>query len=144
MSIKRPAVNSFCQQEQWTLAAQLKVASLRCVSAQEGEGSGSGNIPWVKKWLLYLHSRMMFQHKMWFQFEALGFVTLDNRHLQSELPVPGFVFQAGWFSHFAQWVHICICEGIHMCGSYSLWNLWRLCVCDLVWSLCTLWFWLEH
>lgn len=66
------------------------------------EGSERGNIPWVNKWLLYLHSRMIFQHKMWFQFEALGCVTLDNGDLQSELPVPGFVFQAVWFSHFVQ------------------------------------------
>lgn len=51
------------------------------------EGSERGNIPWVNKWLLYLHSRMMFQHKMWFQFEALACVTFDNGHLQSELPV---------------------------------------------------------
>lgn len=119
------------------------VFTLVCVCTGR-EGSERGNIPWVNKWLLYLHSRMMFQHKMWFQFEALGSVTLDNGHLQSELPVPGSVFQAVWFSHFVQWVHICICEGIHMYDSYSLWNLWRISVCDLVWSLWTLWFWLEH
>lgn len=46
---------------------------------------------------LCLSTRMM-----WFQFEALGFVTLGNGHLQSELPVPGFAFLAVWFSHFVQ------------------------------------------
>lgn len=101
------------------LTVQLKVASV-CVSEQEGKdlsvGISRGLIIGLyictAEWCLSI--RMM-----WFQFEALGSVTLGNGHLQSELPVPGSVFLAVWFSHFVQWVHICIGEGMLTRGSWN-------------------------
>lgn len=116
-----------------------------CVSEQEGKDLSVGIFPGLIIGLYICKAEWCLSIRMmWFQFEALGFVTLGNGHLQSELPVPGFVFLAVWFSHFVQWVHSCICEGMHTGGSHFPWDLWRPCVCDLVWSLQTLWCWLQH
>lgn len=47
---------------------------------------------------------------LWLPVEASGFITLGTGHLQSELPVAGFVFHAIWLSHSLLRVRVCMCE----------------------------------
>lgn len=92
---------SFCPQELWLRNQRWLQSEVRLHGKDLSVGISRGLVIGLyictAGWCLSI--RMV-----WFQFEAWGFVTLGNGHLQSELPVPGFVFLAVWFSHFVQWV----------------------------------------
>lgn len=117
--VLNPESSRSCQQQQGNRhelkSRWLKVASLW--SGREGKdfraGSSCG---------LIIGSRCctaeccLSRRMLWFQFEALGFITLGNGHLQSWLPVAGVGFHAARFRHF---VHMCIDDwgNKYMCAS---------------------------